>query len=378
MPCPRPARILPLIAGLLCSTCAAWARAGEPSSSWPLFRGDSLATGVAAAELPDRPDVLWTFKTEKGGFESTAAIVGDRVFAASTDGNLYALELGSGKKLWAFTTELGFSASPSVHGGLVYVGDVDGRFHCVGADDGRERWHFDSEAEINSSANFYRDKVLFGSQDGILYCLDGASGQLAWKFESQDQIRCFPTIVENRAFVAGCDGSLHVVDLDEGKEIGSVAIDSPTGSTPAVLGDLLFVGTEGSTFFAIDWNKPAVVWHYTAEQRQMPFRSSAAVTEKVVLVGSLDKNVHALDPRSGKPLWIFSTRGKIEGSPVIVGKRAFIGSGDGRLYALEIETGREVWQYETGGSLLGSPAIVQGRLVIGTDDGTLYCFGKKP
>ena len=178
--------------------------------------------------------------------------------------------------------------------------------------------------------------------------------------------------------MAGCDGSLHVVDLDQGKEVGSVPIEAPTGSTPAVLGDLLFVGTEGSTLFGIDWKTPSIVWRYSAERRQMPFRGSAAVTEKVVIAGSHDRSVHAVDPTSGKLLWNFPTRGRIEGSPVIVGDRAFIGSSDGRLYALEIRTGREVWQYETGGSLIASPAVAQDRLVIGSDEGILFCFGEKP
>ena len=53
--------------------------------------------------------------------------------------------------------------------------------------------------------------------------------------------------------VAGCDGKLHIIGLDDGQEIGAVEIDSPTGSTPAVQGDLLFFGTEGGTFYAIDW-----------------------------------------------------------------------------------------------------------------------------
>ena len=57
--------------------------------SWPLFRGDPLATGVAAGGLPDKLAVLWTFETEKGWFESTAAIVKDRVFIGScTNGRL--------------------------------------------------------------------------------------------------------------------------------------------------------------------------------------------------------------------------------------------------------------------------------------------------
>ena len=150
--------------------------------------------------------------------------------------------------------------------------------------------------------------------------------------------------------MAGCDARLHLIDLDRGEQVASVEIESPTGSTPPVLGELLFVGTEGSTFYAIDWKTPKVVWQFAAERRRMPFRGSAAATAEAVVVGSMDKNLYALEPKTGKQLWMFPTRGKIEGSPVVAAS-VFIGSGDGRLC---LDLARRTW-HETGGSLSGRP-----------------------
>ncbi len=165
-------------------------------SAWPLFRGDAQATGVVHGELPEKPDLLWTFSTQSGGFESTAAIVDGSVYIGCTDGKLYALNLQSGAKRWEFATPLGFVASAAVRDGRVYIGDSDGLFYCLEAATGKKLWSFQTDAEIDSSANFHGDHVLFGSQDSYLYCLQAASGKLVWKFQSQDQIRCFPTVVE--------------------------------------------------------------------------------------------------------------------------------------------------------------------------------------
>ena len=41
---------------------------------WPLFRGDTSARGVASCRLPKRPDLLWTFSVDQGGFEATATL----------------------------------------------------------------------------------------------------------------------------------------------------------------------------------------------------------------------------------------------------------------------------------------------------------------
>ncbi|MGO8752263.1 MAG: PQQ-binding-like beta-propeller repeat protein [Thermoguttaceae bacterium] len=356
-------------------TPSATAAGGE--SGWPLFRGNTAATGVALGTLPEKLQPIWTFSIKNGGFESSAAIADGKVFIGSVNGKFYCIDFATGRQVWEFGTQLGFTASPAVRGGLVYAGDSDGRFHCLDAKTGKEKWFFDTEAEIDSSGNFHGDHVLVGSQDGNLYCLKGDSGGVVWKYKSENQIRCFPTVVDDRAFVAGCDGQLHVIELKTGTQVAEVPLDSPTGSTPAVIKNLLFVGTEGKDFLGIDWQQAKVLWKYEAAQRGAPFRSSAAVTPEILVVGSQDKLIHALHPKTGAVRWTFPTRGRVDGSPVIVGDRVFVGSGDGRLYAIQLKTGKELWRFEAGGAIAGSPAVANGRLVIGTDGGDLYCLGAK-
>jgi outer membrane protein assembly factor BamB len=156
-----------------------------------------------------------------------------------------------------------------------------------------------------------------------------------------------------------------------------VELDGPTGVTPAALGDRVFFGTEGGVFFAIDWRKAEVAWSYTDAESALPFRSSAAVTRDILLVGSSSKQIRAMDPRNGKQLWQFTTRGRIDSSPVIVEKRAYVGGTDGRVYGLDLKSGKAIWEYETGEGFVGSAAIADGRLLIASDEGTVYCFGKK-
>ena len=349
------------------------------AADWPLARGDAQATGVAAETLPDNLEVLWKFKAEKNGaFEATAVIVDGVVYVGSFDGNLYAIDLSTGKKKWAYKTELGFSAAAAVRDGRVIAGDSDGKVYSLNAADGKVLWGFETGGEISGGPNFYKENVLIGSQDATLYCLDAAMGKKVWEpYKIGDQIRCFPTVVENRAFLAGCDGKLHIVNLDDGSAIGSVEIESPTGCTPAVLGDRAFFGTQGSTFLAVDWRKAEVAWRFTSPT-QKEYRSSAAVTDKAIFIGGRDKQFVALDPKSGSEVWKFTTRHRVDSSPVVSGTRVYFGSADGRLTALDVKSGDKVWEYEAGGQFNASPAISNGRLVIGNNDGTLYCFGKKP
>jgi outer membrane protein assembly factor BamB len=353
------------------------AEARPATASWTLFRGDSAATGIASDALPDELERLWTFSVERGGFESAVAIVDGMVYAGGSDGKVYKLALANGAKQWEFDTKSVVTAAAAVRNGLVYIGDADGVFHCLDAADGQQRWRYETEGEINAGANFFDGRVLVGSQDANLYCLGADDGKLVWKYESADQIRSFPTIAGDRALVAGCDGRLHAIRLSDGQSVGETDLKSPTGATAAVMGDVAFVGTEGNEFLAVDWKKGEVVWRYEAPQRPGAYRSSAAITPDEVIVGSRDKIVRALDPKTGDERWQFVTKSPVDSSPVVVGRRVFVGSGDGRLYALDVASGEERWQFDAGGRISGSPAVAAGRLVIGNDRGDLFCFGLK-
>ncbi|MGD9646336.1 MAG: PQQ-binding-like beta-propeller repeat protein, partial [Pirellulales bacterium] len=261
-----------------------------------------------------------------------------------------------------------------------------GRFYCLDAQNGELKWGFSSQAEIDSSANFWRDRVIFGSQDATLYCLNAITGTEIWRYSIADQIRCFPTIVDDRAFIAGCDSKLHVVELESGQGSATLDIEAPTGNAPAAffkgdapaaLEDMIYFGTEGETFFGINWRKSEIVWRYRNPQRAFPYRSSAALTREFVIVGGRDKLIKALDPATGEPRWTFPTKSRVDSSPVVVGQRVFVGGADGRLYALDLRTGEKVWEYEAGGGFNASPAVAAGRLVIGNEDGALLCFGSK-
>ncbi|MAV34394.1 MAG: serine/threonine protein kinase [Planctomycetaceae bacterium] len=356
----------------------------EPSprataTQWPLFRGDPLSSGVAHCELPDKPSLLWKHKVKDGAFEATAAIVDNTVFVGDLDGVFYALDLNSGKRKWTFQTKEqdGFIASPAVYNQRVYIGDLFGRFYCLHAETGKKLWEYETKAEIDSSANFYRGNVLVGSQDATLYCLGAKTGKLIWKYTIEDQIRCTPTVVKTRCFVAGCDGKLHIIDLEKGASVANVDIGGPTMATPAVRGDLAYFGSEAGVFFCVNWKQASVVWRYEPK-RGRGVRSSAAASGEIVVYGNQNRQVRGLDPASGKQLWTFTAKQRVDSSPVIVGRRAFVGSSDGRLYGLNLKSGKKEWEYEAGGGFAASPAVAAGKLVIATDDGVVYCFGKQP
>jgi outer membrane protein assembly factor BamB len=364
-----------LALGVLLLASAALAAPAEPPArnAWPVSRRSAEQRGVASSTLPDKLEVLWTFKTDDA-IEGAVAVKGGVVYAGSMDENLYAVDLASGKRRWKYKGGP-FRAGPAVRGGSVYAGDLDGVLHCVDAAKGTKVWAFEAGAEVGG-INFHDRSILFTSHDEHLYCLSAAGKQL-WKFKVDGQIYGSPAVAEGKTFLVGCDSKLHVLDVARGKELRAVDLGGQTGASAAVRADRLYVGTMRDEFLAIDWKKGSLAWTYTPEKRSPGFFSSPAVTDSLVVVGCRDNLVHAIDRKTGKESWTFPTRNKVDSSPVVAGGRVVVGSLDGNLYVLDLASGKLLQRLALDGPVNASPVVVAGKVLIGTQKGTLYCLGAR-
>ncbi len=73
------------------------------------------------------------------------------------------------------------------------------------------------------------------------------------------------------------------------------------------------------------------------------------IIDGVVIVGSSrDDTVEAIDIETGMPLWTFWTEGPVRFAPAIHGDLVLVGSDDGHLYALDRRTGEEQWRQRPG------------------------------
>jgi outer membrane protein assembly factor BamB len=347
----------------------------EGQDQWLMDRGDLASTGAVPTALPSTLEELWR-RDLKEPVEATALIVGEQIIVATVDGRVLCLAISDGTTVWEQSFETNFIAPPSVADGLIVIGDLDGVVRGLELSSGKLVWTQATDGEINAGAAIVKDLVLVTSQDGSLYGLDRKTGERRWVYTTGDQIRCRPTVVEGRTFLGGCDGSLHTVLIEDGsKGAEPMALDGPTGSTPAIYEHLAVLPTHGGSVMAFDWREGKQLWSYADPDHPQEYRTSAAVTEKFVVVTSQNKKVVALDPKTGATQWTASLRRRADSSPIIAGNDVWIAATDGRLYRFDLQTGNEKWVFEIKGGFLASPAIANDRLVAVTEAGIMICFG---
>ena len=134
-------------------------------------------------------------------------------------------------------------------------------------------------------------------------------------------------------------------------------------SSPAVVGGVVYIGSEDGNVYALNAANGAELWNYTTGGT---VDSSPAVVGGVVYIGSDDGNVYALNAANGAKLWNYTTGGSVYSSPAVVNGVVYIGSDDDNVYALNATNGAKLWSYTTGGYVDSSPAVVSGVVYIGS------------
>ena len=105
---------------------------------------------------------------------------------------------------------------------------------------------------------------------------------------------------------------------------------------------------------------------------------------------STDGKVEALDAATGKTLWKQSTRvgdgiwpfkhkkpgpdARYAGGPAVSGNLLVVGTLDGHVYAMDAATGKQLWSAEVDDEVISPPAIDAGVVYARTNSGNVYAF----
>jgi outer membrane protein assembly factor BamB len=354
------------------------APAPPPQTAWSMTRGGPALSGHAAAKLPLEPKIAWTFKSE-GPVSAEAALVDGRVFVGNDKGRLQCLAADTGQPLWHFDTKDAITAAPAVSGGRVFLTSNDGKVYALNATTGAEVWQFATDEKISSGATVVKNPggsdewVLLNGYDGTTRVLRAADGTVVWIYKTNDYINGAPAVVDGRYVVfGGCDAKLHVVQLKDGTLLHTIEAEAYIPASIGTYGTMAFCGNYANQTVAFDVPAGKVAWTYA--DRPMPFFSSPAVNDRLVLIGSRDKSLHAIHRTTGEGAWKFKTGGRVEGSPIVFDDGVLFGSADGRLYAARLEDGTEVWRLELGEALVASPAFGGNQIVVGGEKGTVFAI----
>ena len=297
------------------------------------FAGKHLHGSVPMAEtMPDPFDFYLSSPTVWNGV----------VYFGSGDGNVYALDEASGTLKWKFQTGDVVHASPAIADGALFIGSWDSYFYALDAATGNEKWRFKTgedpnihnQVGIQSSAAVKDGVVYFGCRDSNLYALDAASGQKKWAFNNKGSwVIGSPAVKDGKVYFATSDTStLYAVDANSGSAVMSLKYNRwPLFSSPAIAGNMLYMGSHEGKLMAIDLAAQKTAWTF---QTDGSIQNGAAYTKQ----DGTPKYEAAFTDDFYETMVIgvnkMMTVGAVLSSPVVVDNVIYVGSADGNLYAL--------------------------------------------
>jgi outer membrane protein assembly factor BamB/predicted MPP superfamily phosphohydrolase len=168
---------------------------------------------------------VWSYKTH-GKIYSTPAVENGLAVVASTDNNIYCLNASTGKLVWKFETQKPIVANPLIKNDVVYIGSADGKFRAINLQTGKLKWSYDSvKGFVVTKPLFYNNKIYFGTWGTEFYALDASTGALVWKWNNGSANRmyspaaCYPVATKNRVFIVAPDRYMTVFDSETGNVI---------------------------------------------------------------------------------------------------------------------------------------------------------------
>jgi outer membrane protein assembly factor BamB len=314
---------------------------------WNSFEFTQLPTVFALDAFTG--GLLWDFEFRgSGGFEIGSPAYHDgKVFATLSNKVVIALDAGDGGKVWETEVdEEGLSSSPTVAGNLVLTGTGSGKVVALHAGNGSVAW----EAKVGgwvylAQPTVHEGTVYIGTDNGTFHALSLENGSEVWTYEDEGRFRGTALVHEGSIFLIrgvydgfiAKEGYLLALDMD-GRMLWERDIGT-TGSSPAVVGSTVVVGSSGGL---------------------------RAITT------------------SGELMWRFKDWGPVTSSPVIAGGRIYfvtnVNDSDSGLHTSVFSLapdGSEDWrkELEPRNWALSSVAIADGRIYVATDAGWVYSLG---
>lgn len=361
-----------------------------------MFRGDAAHTGVYQGGGPTLLGVAWRAMTQ-GDVISSPVVSGGLVYVGSGDGHLYALDLASGERHWAFDAGTAIASSPAVGGGLVFAAGRDGSIFGVSATTGARRWRIATGPDLPlpwghesgdyfiSSPLYVDGMVIVGVGDGGVYALDASTGRRKWRAATEGRVRSSPAAANGRVYVGSDDGRVYCFDLGTGALRWRYDTDGATlnsasygfdrrsiQSSPAIAGGIVYVGARDGFLYAIGADDGKLRWR--VDHKISWVITSPAVSDHTIYLGSSDAHFAQAVDTSGNERWRFPAGVPVWSSPAVAGALVYFGDAAGRIHALDRASGTERWMFRTGSAVFSSPVIAGDLVIVGSTDGSVYAL----
>lgn len=199
--------------------------------------------------------------------------------------------------------------------------------------------------------------------------------KVKWTFASTEPLTSSPAIVGNRVYLTTGDGRTVALDRASGQPVWEYRTGLHSSSTPVVAGDLVIAAFTPGLVAALDRETGTSRWEVDLNQ---PIHSSPIVAEGTLYFGAGDWKLHARDAATGEERWSFVTRDWIVSPVAYADGTVVVASQDSHVYVVDAKSGRQRLMFDTGFQRFGGGPTIHGDTVyFSSDRGWVWAINRK-
>lgn len=207
----------------------------------------------------------YAWRTRGAAVQAGVLVDEEQVLVAPMDGHFEKREIATGDTLWTRKILGGGTvrATPVRTGpGRAFVADADGDAALVDLSDGTAVWAASLGGPVEVTPHFAENVLVVPVGTGRVVALNASEGTVRWELVAEEEGVRFAsaTSAEGTVYLAGTDGIVRAVDATSGSVSWTRDVGAAIVAEPAVVGELLFVGTMDERLLALDRTEGTVRW----------------------------------------------------------------------------------------------------------------------
>jgi outer membrane protein assembly factor BamB len=312
---------------------------------------------------------------------------GNRIYAASFDGNVYAFNPENGKQAWRSKLGLDLSTGPGVGEDTVVVVGVDGFVVALSASDGSERWRTYIGGESLATPLVHEQNVIIQTVDNRLIALSTFDGSERWSTAQSTPTLTMrgstSPVQAGPAVITGFDnGRLVAINLDTGDIEWESMLSPPSGRSDldrladidgdiAVVGQDVYASGYQGRVVSLAAESGQILW-----SRELSSYAGVSADWNSVYTTLDSGEVVAMNRSTGNEVWRQGSLLRREPTvPVSFQTTVVVGDLEGYLHFFSNVDGDPVARVRAGKhAVVGTPIVIADRLYVQSDDGTLSAW----
>jgi len=297
------------------------------------------------------------------------------------------------KRLWSTGVGKGQGAGlyriePVISGERIYAASSDGEVRALERSNGRRVWSRDLKMPISGGVGLYGDSLFLGSSDGFVLRLSAETGATLWRARVTGEVLA-PPQGNGRVVVAqGYDGKLHGLDFGTGERLWTYDSNMPVltirgTSTPIFHDNLVLAGFANGRVMGFNATSGAVEWEarVAIPQGRSEIERIVDVDGTMVLVGnelfaaSYQGNIVGIEASSGRKIWerpVSSVSGVSQGFGNV-----YVADEDGTVFAFHRNGQGQRWSQDAfAWRGLGRPVTVSSYVAVPDFEGYVHILSQ--